>query len=610
MTLTHKLYRLVPLGDLPTDPTPPNTLGRFMWYFIRQIWPVLAITSTLEAISAFVSALIPLHVGWLVGLIQHGNPAEVMHSWVLLSATVVLLVQVVDNALLNWVYDHVYNSQVGNMLRRQLHHYTLGHSLSYFNNDYAGRVANKVLESGPALRDVLRSALSAVWYAAFYAGSAIIILYKLGGLLALPALLWLVGYALVLRIFVPQVREKAMIHSNMHSTLVGRVVDTYTNILTLKLFARQSHEDQRGLTTLLEHSSTMRATDHSVWMMRSIIQCLNTCMLLATGALALYGWRHGTVSAALVATALPMVWQMGNMSNWIMHEVTGIFSNLGRVEECMETIAKPQEVLDHPDAVPLLVSKGDIRFENVTFHYGKGSGVMENLSLHIQAGQKVGLVGRSGAGKSTLVSLLLRSHDLEGGRILVDGQDVSGVTQNSLREQIAMVTQDSALLNRSIRENILIGRPGASQAAVEEAARRAHAHTFVIGLRDLKGTVGYEALAGERGVKLSGGQRQRIGIARVFLKDAPILLLDEATSALDSEAEEAIQENLAALMAGKTVIAIAHRLSTLQIMDRIVVMDQGQVVEDGTHAELLRQGGIYAKLWRKQSGGFIQDDAV
>ena len=396
-------------------------------------------------------------------------------------------------------------------------------------------------------------------------------------------------------------------YSSHRSNFVGRVVDAYTNVLTVKLFARKKFEDsytREGIEKVVESATRTNAV---MTLMQMMLDGLNLILLTSVTGIALWQWYEGAISAGAVAMVLPLVVQLTGQSGWIMHEVTHIFEELGRVEEGIETICKPHRVTDVTDATPLKVAKGGVNFNQVAFHYGQDAGVIENLNLTIKPGQKVGLVGRSGAGKSTIVNLLLRFYDIKSGTIKIDGQNIATVTQDSLREQIAMVTQDTSLLHRSIRDNIRYGKPNATDEEIIAAAKKAHAHEFILDLVDMQGRTGYDAHVGERGVKLSGGQRQRIAIARVILKDAPILILDEATSALDSEVEAAIQDSLATLMKGKTVIAIAHRLSTLSIMDRILVLADGDVVEDGTHDGLLKDGGKYAKLWKMQSGGFLPD---
>ncbi|HYZ63182.1 MAG TPA: ABC transporter ATP-binding protein, partial [Acetobacteraceae bacterium] len=445
----------------------------------------------------------------------------------------------------------------------------------------------------------------AVWYILVYGTSALLLLGAADRWLALPILAWFVAYLLMLRTFVPRMRDRSKDMSEVRSMVTGRIVDSYTNILTVKLFARAEEEDAYVRDAIDEHTGRFHKSLRLNTLFGLTLSTLNALMVTSTGALALVLWTRGQVEVGTVAMALPLTWQIVNISGWVAWQVTGIFENIGVVQEGMMTIARPITLTDQPDAKALAVPQGEIAFEDVRFGYGRETGVLEGFSLTLRPGEKIGLVGRSGAGKSTVVNLLLRFFDLEDGRILIDGQDIARVTQESLRAQISVVTQDTSLLHRSIRENIRYGRPGASDDEIVAAAKLAHADGFIRELEDWRGRRGYDAQVGERGVKLSGGQRQRIAIARVILKNAPILVLDEATSALDSEVEAAIQQSLGTLMAGKTVIAIAHRLSTIARMDRLVVLDHGRIVEQGTHEALLRQNGHYAALWRRQSGGFI-----
>jgi ATP-binding cassette, subfamily B, multidrug efflux pump len=433
--------------------------------------------------------------------------------------------------------------------------------------------------------------------------------------LLIPLVVWLALYIGALIVFVPRIKERSTAASEARSMLVGRIVDSYTNILTVKLFAHAEREDDYARGALQEQVERWQASLRLVTAMDLVLYSLNGILMVSASGVAIWLWTHDLVSVGAMAAVVSLVLRIIGMSGWILWVVAGIFENIGVVQEGMETISRRNQVLDRSDSGPLKVTKGDIRFEHVDFHYGqpvgagtaRPGGVIHNLSLHIRAGEKVGLVGRSGAGKSTLVNLLLRFYDVESGRIMIDGQDIAAVTQDSLRAQIGMVTQDTSLLHRSVRDNILYGRPDAGEVAVIAAAKKAQAHDFILGLSDLRERRGYDAHVGERGVKLSGGQRQRIAIARVLLKNAPILVLDEATSALDSEAEAAIQEQLYNLMAGKTVIAIAHRLSTIAAMDRLVILDHGRIVEEGNHASLLQSGGVYAGLWARQSGGFLAE---
>jgi ATP-binding cassette subfamily B multidrug efflux pump len=466
------------------------------------------------------------------------------------------------------------------------------------------------MQTSNALRESVVSSIRGIWYITIYGMSALVLMALADWRLAVPTVFWFAGYILCLRYFVPRMRDLAKTSSEVRSHVMGRVVDSYTNILTVKLFARARDEDAYVREVIEEHQAAMSAHTRLVTRFMASLNVLNAALLVSTAAIGMTLWAHDAVTAGVVATALPLAWQIANVAGWVSWEVTGIFENIGVVQEGMETIAVPHGLVDKADARELHVTQGEIRFTHVTFTYGRSDGrrVLDDLNLVVRPGERVGLVGRSGAGKSTLVNLLLRFHELEHGSIRIDGEDIRNVTQESLRAAIGMVTQDTSLLHRSIAANIGYGRPGATHAEIELAAQRAHAHEFIGELMDWKMRTGYEAHVGERGVKLSGGQRQRIAIARVILKNAPILVLDEATSALDSEVELVIQDQLLGLMEGKTVIAIAHRLSTIARMDRLIVLEQGRIVEEGTHDELLRRGGHYALLWKHQSGGFLPHD--
>ena len=483
-------------------------------------------------------------------------------------------------------------------------------SWAFFQNDFAGRIATRVMQTGPAIRESIVALLTAVWYILVYGTSALILLASADPWLCLPVIVWFVGYAMMLRVFVPRMRDRSKEMTEVRSMLTGRIVDSYTNILTVKLFARAREEDAYVRDAIDQHTGKFHVALRLNTLFSFTLSTLNALLVTGTGGLALLLWTQGKVSVGTVAMALPLAWQIVNIAGWVAWQVTAIFENIGVVQEGMITIARPIALTDRTDAPALKVNRGEIVFDDVQFGYGRETGVIQGLRLHVAPGEKIGLIGRSGAGKSTLVNLLLRFFDIESGRILIDGQDIAAVTQESLRAHISMVTQDTSLLHRSIRDNIRYGRPDATEAEIVASAKLAHAHEFIGDLEDWRGRRGYDAHVGERGVKLSGGQRQRIAIARVILKDAPILVLDEATSALDSEVEGAIQQSLGALMTGKTVIAIAHRLSTIARMDRLIVLDHGRVVEQGTHAELLRLGGHYAALWQRQSGGFIDATEV
>jgi ATP-binding cassette subfamily B multidrug efflux pump len=464
------------------------------------------------------------------------------------------------------------------------------------------------MQTGPALRESVVAATNAVWYITVYGGSAIVLTGSNDPRLSIPMALWFCSYILLLRFFVPRLRDRSREMSEVRSALTGRVVDSYTNIQTVKLFARPRDEDAVVRGTVDEHTDSFRRQQRVITLFGLSLASLNAMMVVGTGAMAVWLWTQGAIGVGIVAMALPLTWQIANIAGWVAQNVTAIFENVGVVQEGMRSIAVPRQMLDQPDAGSLRVDEGAVKFENLHFGYGTERGVLHGIDLTIAPGQRIGLIGPSGAGKSTLVNLLLRFYELEAGRILIDGQDISHVTQESLRAKIAMVTQDTSLLHRSILDNIRYGRPEATAAEVRAAATRAHALDFIEGLEDWVGRRGFDAHVGERGVKLSGGQRQRIAIARVILKDAPILVLDEATAALDSEVEAAIQEQLEGLMRGRTVIAIAHRLSTIARMDRLVVLDQGRIVETGAHSELLARRGTYWRLWQRQSGGFLQEE--
>ena len=508
-----------------------------------------------------------------------------------------------------------------NLIRWQSHWHVVRQSWGFFQNDFAGRISNRVMQTGPALRESLVSSVTAVWYVIVYAVTALIMLAAADAWLMLPVIVWFIGYVSLLVYFVPRMRDRSKLTSEARSALTGRIVDSYTNILTVKLFARPRDEDDYVRDSFHHHNERFLAAQRLTTAFGTLLAILNGILIAGSGALALVLWRYGQVEVGAIAMVLPLAFQLTSMSRWIAFQVTEIFEEIGVVQEGMITIAQPLQLVDQPRAQTLTVGAGAVSFENIRFGYGRETiqgedgherpfAVLNDFTLNVKPGEKIGLVGRSGAGKSTVVNLLLRFFDVESGRILIDGQDIADLTQESLRTQISVVTQDTSLLHRSIRANIAYGCPDATDAQILEAARLAHAEDFIARLEDWRGRRGFDAHVGERGVKLSGGQRQRIAIARVILKNAPILVLDEATSALDSEVEAAIQSSLDALMQDKTVIAIAHRLSTIARMDRLVVLDHGRIVEQGSHDELLRADGHYARLWRRQSGGFIDVDTM
>ena len=594
--------------DQPARTEPPTGLTAFYWHFARQAKGLFIALFVVGFVVALLDSMIPVFMGRVVTLVTTSDPARLWEqSWHMLlgMAVVLLFVRPVALTAQNLIAHQAISANVSNMIRWQNHWHVARQSWAFFQNDFAGRIATRVLQTGPAVRELLVALITGVWYILVYGSSALILLASADRWLALPIGLWFVGYLVLLRLFVPRMRDRSKQVSEARSMLTGRVVDTYTNILTVKLFARARNEDAYVRDAIDEHTGLFHTSLRLNTLFSFCLSTLNAMLVTGTGAVAVALWVHGKVTVGTVAMALPLSWQIISIAGWVAMRITEIFENIGVVQEGMMTIARPHGLTDRPDARELKVARGEIRFEDVRFGYGRESGLIEGLTLTVRAGERIGLVGRSGAGKSTLVNLLLRFFDIEGGRILIDGQDIAEVTQESLRTEISVVTQDTSLLHRSIRDNIRYGRPEASDAEIIAAAKLAHADEFIEELEDWRGRHGYDAQVGERGVKLSGGQRQRVAIARVILKNAPILVLDEATSALDSEVEGAIQASLDTLMAGKTVIAIAHRLSTIARMDRLVILDHGHIVEQGSHEELLRAGGHYAMLWRRQSGGFI-----
>ncbi|HZF29534.1 MAG TPA: ABC transporter ATP-binding protein [Gammaproteobacteria bacterium] len=603
----------IPATASPGPGAPPQGLWAFYRHFILQTKGWYAAMFATSLAVALLDTVIPLFIGRLVAVMAADDrQAALAGQWPLLIGMMALVLLVRPLAILTdiAIRHNALVPGVTTLIRWQSHWHVVRQSLAFFQNDFAGRIANRVMQTGGSLRESTMSSIRAVWYIGVYGITAFALMTVANWHLGLPTLAWFVGYVLVLRYFVPRLRELSRASSEGRSLVMGRIVDSYTNMLTVKLFARLEDEDAYVRESLDDHQDLMRAHMRMITRFMFFLAVLNAALLVGTAAIGITLWAQGAIGPAMVATALPLAWQTANAAGWVSWEVTAIFENIGVVQEGMQSIAVPHSGVDRPGAKPLDVTRGEIRFENVTFGYGRkdAAPVVSNLNLAIRPGERVGVVGRSGAGKSTLVNLLLRFHEPEAGRILIDGQDIARATQETLRGAVGMVTQDTSLLHRSIAANIRYGKLSASDADVADAARKAQAHEFILGLRDWNGRAGYDAHVGERGVKLSGGQRQRIAIARVILKDAPILVLDEATSALDSEVELSIQEQLLSLMEGKTVIAIAHRLSTIARMDRLVVLDHGKIMEEGTHAELLRLGGHYEKLWRHQSGGFIANE--
>ncbi len=591
---------------VPAAPPPRGLLG-FYWHFARQARGLFGGLFLAGLAVAVLDATIPVFIGTLIALLESHAPETLWaEAWPMMvgMALVLMIGRPVAITAQNLITQQGIVPAVTSMIRWQSHWHVVRQGWAFFQEDFAGRIATRVMQGGPALRESVVQAVNAVWYILVYGSGAMLWLGSSDLRLAAPFLIWFLLYASLLRWLVPQMRDRARAASEQRSLLTGRVVDSYTNILTVKLFAKARDEDALVRDGVLGLNAAFGRQVRLVTLNGLLLSALNAALMVSVAAVAVALWARGEIGIGVVATALPMAWQIANISGWVAFNVTGIFENIGVVQESMNSIAVPPTAADPPGAVPLMVDKGAIRFDDVTFGYGREVGVLRGFDLAIAPGERVGLIGHSGAGKTTAVNLMLRFFDPEAGRILIDGQDIAGVTQESLRGAIGMVTQDTALLHRSIRDNIRYGRPEATEAEVTHAARQVQAHDFIMGLEDWRGRRGYDAHVGERGVKLSGGQRQRVAIARVLLKNAPVLVLDEATSALDSEVEAAIQEQLNGLMAGKTVIAIAHRLSTIARMDRLVILEHGRVVEVGGHAELLAQGGAYAALWARQSGGF------
>ncbi len=594
------------------EPTqPPSGILAFCRYYTRGFEIPLIIMSIMSTIVAVVEVSLFGAMGNLVDWLSTSNPetfwqensSQLLFYGVLL--VVVMPILVVGYSLL------IHQTLLGNYpmsIRWLAHRYLLKQSINFYQDDFAGRVATKVMQTSLAVRETVMKTMDVFVYVSVYFTSMVVLLAQADIRLMIPMLIWLTCYISIQIYFVPKLKRVASEQADARSTMTGRIVDSYTNIATVKLFSHSKRETEYAEKGMRGFLDTVYRQMRLVTGFDVAVEVTNYILVFSIGALSVYLWMDNSISVGAIAIAIALALRINGMSMWIMWEVGALFENMGTVVDGMKTLAKPVDIQDKPGAKDLVVREGGIEFDNVSFHYGdKTKGVISNLNLNIKPGEKVGLVGRSGAGKSTLVNLLLRFHDVEDGKIKIDGQVISDVTQDSLRAKIGMVTQDTSLLHRSIRDNILYGNPDATEEDLLRATKQAHAHEFIETLSDPFGNTGYDAQVGERGVKLSGGQRQRIAISRVLLKDAPLLILDEATSALDSEVEAAIQESLNELMQGKTVIAIAHRLSTIAAMDRLIVLDKGEVVEQGTHQELVKSNGIYAQLWAHQTGGFIGD---
>jgi len=594
----------------PETPTrPPSQLMPFLWFYVQDSWPWLVLMALFSGIISLLEVSLFGFLGNLVDWLGGREPGTLVDdesarlAWMALVILVLLPLAGFIQSLL------LHQTVIGNFvmtIRWKAHRWMLGQSYSFYQDEFAGRVSTRVMQTSLAIRDAVLKVLDVLVYVAVYFIGAMVLVASFSVWMMLPFVLWLVLYACMLAYFLPRLKQISRRQADARSEMTGRVVDSYTNIMTVKLFAHAGQEAGYARNSMQRFLGTVLPQFRMVTGLNVCLDMLNALLLFSVGAIGIGLWDSGAASVGALAVGVGLVLRLQGMSNWIMWELSGLFESIGVIYDGMSMLSTKQEIVDEPDAELLAVSGGKIEFDNVRFHYGKDSGAIDSLNLTINAGEKIGLVGRSGAGKTTLTNLLLRLYDVEAGGILIDGTDIRRVHQDDLRRHIGVVTQDTSLLHRSVFDNIAYGRGDASLDDVTAAAKRANAHEFIQTLEDSAGRRGYEAQVGERGVKLSGGQRQRLAIARMFLKDAPILVLDEATSALDSEVEAAIQENLSSLMEGKTVIAIAHRLSTIAAMDRLIVMDAGKVMEEGTHTELSGGEGLYAQLWARQSGGFLQ----
>ncbi|RJL20453.1 ABC transporter ATP-binding protein [Paracoccus siganidrum] len=607
MSLHARFGRMVD-AFRPAEGPPPDRLLAFFRWCLSGAWRGLAVAGLASAIGGVADVVSAMLLGLVVDAVASTAPADLWAEHGLLFAGFASFFLVVRPAIFGFSTassNVIIGPNVLPLVLSRLHRWTMGQSVSFFDNDFAGRLAQKQMQTARAVTDVASETVNTVTYAlASVIGSAAFLI-SVDGWGSVALVVWLLAYLGLIRFFLPRIRSKSGARASARAMITGQVVDTITNIKTVKLFAHASHEDRAALGAMAGFRE--RALDFgivSTWFRLSLMFIAGVLPVVLVGGTILL-WREGLATAGDIAASGAIALRLSQMTGWVSMALMSIWGSIGEVEDGMRTLSPPHSLTDAPGALELDQIAGRVEFSDVGFSYGRGEGGIRNLNLTIQPGQKIGIVGASGAGKSTLVALLLRLYDVETGAIRVDGHDLRGVTQESLRRQIGMVTQETAMFNRSARDNILYGRPGASEEEVIAAAKAAEAHEFILGLKDYAGRTGYDAHLGERGVRLSGGQRQRIALARAFLKDAPILVLDEATSALDSEIEAQVQEALARVMRGKTVLAIAHRLSTIAELDRIVVMEAGQIVEQGSHEELLARGGLYARYWNRQSGGFL-----
>ena len=591
---------------------PPEGLWAFCRYFSKGMWPALILVSLLSASIAVMEVALYGFLGQLVDWFASHDPKTLIQDekWTLIGMGIVTLILIPGSVFFHSMIKH--QSLMGNYpmaIRWQAHRYLLSQSLSFFQNEFAGRVATKVMQTALSVRETVSKLLDLAVYISVYFFSVVALIFSADWRLAIPLLVWLVVYVCILRVLVPKLKQVSQRQADARSLMTGRIVDSYTNIMTVKLFSHSQREANYAKESMDDFLHSVYPQMRLVTVLESCVEIANALLIFSVAALGILFWTEGTITPGGIAIAVSLCLRLNGISHWIMWEVSSLFENLGTVQDGINTLSRPVDVIDAPKSTAFSVNGGGIQFDKVNFSYpGRQNQlitVFDALDLDISPGQKVGIVGRSGAGKSTLVNLLMRFYDIDGGQIRIDDQNIATTKQEHLREKISMVTQDTSLMHRSVRDNIMYGRQNATEEEMIWAAKQAEAHEFILTLSDKQGRTGYDAHVGERGVKLSGGQRQRIAIARVLLKDAPILILDEATSALDSEVEAAIQACLNRVMENKTVLAIAHRLSTIAQMDKLIVLDKGLVVESGTHKELLEQGGIYAKLWEHQTGGFL-----
>ncbi len=602
--------RIEPYPD-DAPKTPEKGLFRFIWSNLDGMRGWIVALAVFTAGIGIMEALVFQFMGKIVDWLGHYTPATLLaeKGWALAAMLAMMLFAVLWQFAASNLRLQTLQGVFPMRLRWNFHRLMLGQSLGFYQDEFAGRVSAKVMQTALAVRDVVMTIADMVVYVAVYFITSGVILVALDSWLLLPFVGWIVGFGAVMALLIPKLGKTAQRQADARSLMTGRITDAYSNITTVKLFSHGAREARYAKQSMQEFMVTVHAQMRLATLLQTCSFFVNTSLTVSTAALGIWLWHNGQVGVGAVATATAMALRVNGLSQYIMWESARLFENIGTVNDGMVTLSKPHTIVDKPQALPLKVAAGDIRFEHIDFSYETGKPLLNGFNLHIKPGEKVGLIGRSGAGKSTIVNLLLRFYEPQSGKILIDGQNINDVTQESLRAQIGLVTQDTSLLHRSVRDNIVYGRPDATEEDMMNAAERAEAAGFIPDLYDAKGRRGYDAHVGERGVKLSGGQRQRIAIARVMLKDAPILLLDEATSALDSEVEAAIQESLDKMMADKTVIAIAHRLSTIAAMDRLIVLDKGRIVEEGSHTELLEKNGLYAKLWAHQSGGFLNSEA-